>query len=67
MTTSHFNRRDFLTSVAGTALVYALDAPAQTGPRPNITVRIAQDLAVLDPASRTGPWKAMSYASSFSA
>src|SRR5258705_4806653 len=53
-----FNRRDFLTGVAGTALAYALDAPAQTGsgPRTNITVRIDRDLAVLDPAARTGPW-----------
>jgi len=57
MTTSPFNRRDFLTSIAGTALVYAIDAPAQTGPRPNITVRIDRDLAVLDPAHRTGPWE----------
>src|SRR5215475_11550260 len=59
MTKSNFTRRDFLTGVAGTALSYAIDAPAQTpaGPRPNITVRIAQDLAVLDPASRTGPWE----------
>ena len=53
-----FNRRDFLTGVAGTALAYAIDAPAQTttGPRTNITVRIDRDLAVLDPAGRTGPW-----------
>ena len=56
MTTSHFNRRDFFTSIAGGALAYAIDAPAQTGPRTSITVRIAQDLAVLDPADRKGPW-----------
>ena len=56
MTTSHFNRRDFLTTVAGGALAYAIDAPAQTGPRTNITVRIDRDLAVLDPIDRKGPW-----------
>ena len=56
MTTSHFNRRDFLTSVAGGALAYAIDAPAQTGPRTNITVRIDRDLAVIDPFDRKGPW-----------
>ena len=57
MTNPHFNRRAFLASVAGTALAYALDAPAQTaGPRTSITVRIDRDLAVLDPADRTGPW-----------
>jgi len=56
MTNSRFNRRDFLASVGGTALAYALDAPAQTGPRTSITVRIDRDLAVLDPANRTGPW-----------
>jgi len=56
MTNFHFNRRDFLASVGGTALAYALDAPAQTGPRTSITVRIDRDLAVLDPANRTGPW-----------
>ena len=56
--THSVNRRDFLTGVAGTALAYAIDAPAQTasGPRTNITVRIDRDLAVLDPAARTGPW-----------
>jgi len=56
--THPFNRRDFLTGVAGSALAYAIDAPAQTGtgPRTNITVRIDRDLAVLDPAGRTGPW-----------
>ena len=56
--THHFNRRDFLTGVGGTALAYALDATAQTGtgPRTNITVRIDRDLAVLDPADRKGPW-----------
>jgi hypothetical protein len=56
--TDTFNRRDFLTGVAGTALAYAIDAPAQTAsaPRTNITVRIDRDLAVLDPAARTGPW-----------
>ena len=54
-----FTRRNFLTTVGGAALVYAIDAPAQTqaGPRPNITVRLDRDLAVLDPASRTGPWE----------
>ena len=57
MTTSRFNRRDFLTTVAGSSLVYAFDAPAQTAPRTSITVRIARDLAVLDPAHRTGPWE----------
>jgi peptide/nickel transport system substrate-binding protein len=56
MTNSRFNRREFLTSIGGTALVFALDARAQTGPRQNITVRIDRDLAVLDPANRTGPW-----------
>ena len=56
MTTSHFNRRDFLSTVAGSALAYAIDAPAQTGPRTNITVRIDRDLAVIDPADRKGPW-----------
>ena len=56
MTNSRFNRRDFLASVGGTALAYALDAPAQTGPRTSITVRIDRDLAVLDPANRSGPW-----------
>jgi len=56
MTNSHFNRRDFLAGIGGTALVCALDAPAQTGPRTSITVRIDRDLAVLDPANRTGPW-----------
>ena len=57
MTNVHFNRRDFLTSIGGTALAYAIDAPAQTGPRTSITVRIDRDLAVLDPAHRTGPWE----------
>ncbi len=57
MTTSRFNRRDFLTTVAGSSLLCALDAPAQTAPRTGITVRIARDLAVLDPAHRTGPWE----------
>ncbi len=57
MTNFHCNRRDFLTSIGGTALAYALDAPAQTGPRTSITVRIDRDLAVLDPANRTGPWE----------
>jgi peptide/nickel transport system substrate-binding protein len=57
MTNSHFTRRDFLASLGGTALVYALDAPAQTGPRSSITVRIDRELAVLDPAHRTGPWE----------
>ena len=56
MTTFHFNRRAFLASVGGTALAYALDAPGETGPRTSITVRIDRDLAVLDPANRTGPW-----------
>ena len=28
--THSFNRRDFLTGVAGTALAYAIDAPAQS-------------------------------------
>ncbi len=56
MTTSGFNRRDFLTTVAGSALVYSIDAPAQNTPRTSITVRIDRDLAVLDPAHRTGPW-----------
>jgi peptide/nickel transport system substrate-binding protein len=57
MTNVHFNRRDFLASIGGSALVYALDVQAQTGPRPTITVRIDRDLAVLDPAHRTGPWE----------
>ena len=57
MTNVHFNRRDFLTSIGGTALAYAIDAPAQSGPRTSITVRIDRDLAVLDPANRTGPWE----------
>ena len=56
MTTSRFNRREFLTTVGASALAYAIDAPAQAGPRPNITVRIDRDLAVLDPSNRTGPW-----------
>ena len=57
MTTSRFNRRDFLTAVAGSSLVYAFDAPAQTTPRTSITVRIGRNLANLDPAHRTGPWE----------
>jgi peptide/nickel transport system substrate-binding protein len=56
MTTSHFNRRDFLTTIAGGALAYTIDVPAQTGPRTNITVRIDRDLAVIDPIDRKGPW-----------
>ena len=56
MKTSEFNRRHFLTTVAGGALAYAIDAPAQTGPRTSITVRIDRDLAVIDPADRKGPW-----------
>jgi peptide/nickel transport system substrate-binding protein len=55
MTTSGFNRREFLATVGGSALVYAIDAPAQAGPRPNITVRIDRDIVVIDPAHRTGP------------
>ncbi len=57
MTNAHFNRRDFLVTVGGSALAYALDVRAQTGPRTSITVRIDRDLAVLDPAHRTGPWE----------
>jgi len=56
MTTIRFDRREFLATVAGSALVYAIDVPAQSGPRSSITVRIDRDLAVLDPANRTGPW-----------
>ena len=56
MTNSHFNRRDFLASIGGTALAYAIDVPAQTGPRSTITVRIDRDLAVSTPP-RTGPWE----------
>ena len=59
MTTPRFNRREFLGTLAGSALVYAVEAPAQAGPRPNITVRIDRDLAILDPANRTGPWDGM--------
>lgn len=55
MTTSGFNRRQFLTTVGGSALAYAIDAPAQSGPRPTINVRIDRDIANLDPAERTGP------------
>jgi len=56
MTTFRFSRRGFLGTLAGSALVCAIDAPAENRPHPNITVRIARDLAVLDPANRTGPW-----------
>lgn len=56
MTKDTFGRRDFLATIGGAALVHALDASAQTGPRSSITVRIDRDLAVLDPANRTGPW-----------
>jgi peptide/nickel transport system substrate-binding protein len=56
MKAPRFNRRQFLSTVAGSALVYAIDAPAQTGVRSTITVRIDRDLAILDPANRTGPW-----------
>ena len=55
MTNSRFNRRDFLASMGGTALAYALDGTAQPGPRTTITVRIDRDLAVLDPADPHGP------------
>ena len=55
MTKLRFNRREFLGTIAGSALVYAVDAPAQTGPRTTLNVRIDRDIVVIDPAHRTGP------------
>jgi peptide/nickel transport system substrate-binding protein len=55
--THPFNRRDFLTGVAGPrSPTRSTRLRKRTGPRTNITVRIDRDLAVLDPAGRTGPW-----------
>ncbi len=49
------NRRVFIAGTAGVALGSALDVRAQTGPRPNINVRVDREFASIDPAFRRGP------------
>jgi peptide/nickel transport system substrate-binding protein len=58
--TPRLDRRQILAGTAASGVAGAMSFPfaatAESGPKPNIAVRIDHDLDVLDPGYRTGPW-----------